>query len=81
MALDILTPDKKIYSGEVVSVQVPGTSGSFEILKNHAAIISTLEKGKVKIKSKTGIETFMINGGVIEVLKNKITLLAEGISN
>ncbi len=81
MTLDILTPDKKIYSGEVVSVQVPGTSGSFEILKNHAAIISTLEKGKVKIKSKTGIETFMINGGVIEVLKNKITLLAEGISN
>ncbi len=81
MILDILTPDKKIYSGEIISVQVPGTSGSFEILKNHVAIISTLEKGKVKVKSKTGTEVFLIEGGVIEVVKNKVTLLAEGISN
>ena len=60
---------------------MPGTSGSFEILKNHVAIISTLEKGKVKVKSKTGTEVFLIEGGVIEVVKNKVTLLAEGISN
>ena len=51
MTLEILTPDKKVYEGEVTSVTVPGTAGSFEILNNHAPIISTLEDGKVIIRT------------------------------
>jgi F-type H+-transporting ATPase subunit epsilon len=77
MTLDIITPDKKIFSGEVTSVQVPGTSGQFQILKNHAPIISTLTKGKVKIKSAQGNQAFDVQGGIVEVLKNKVVILAE----
>ena len=75
MHLDILAPDKKIFSGEVTSVQVPGADGQFQVLNNHAAIISTLIKGKVKIKTAEGEKTFDITSGVIEVLKNKIAIL------
>ena len=77
MYLDIITPEKKLFSGEVNSVKVPGTDGEFQVLKNHAPIISTLQKGTVKVKSAEGLKTFMIGGGVIEVLKNKVILLAE----
>lgn len=80
MTLEILTPDKTVYEGEVNSVTVPGVQGSFEVLSNHAPIISTLEDGKVIIRSKTGLETFFIKGGVVEVLNNKIIVLAEGIA-
>lgn len=81
MTLEILTPDKKIYEGEVTAVTVPGTMGSFQILKDHAPIISTLEDGQVIIKSnKTDDEIFTIKGGVVEVLKNKIIVLAEGVA-
>ncbi len=79
MQLDILTPDKKVFSGEVTSVTVPGTAGSFTVLNNHAPIISTLENGNVKVKSQSGVENFTIRGGVIEVLKNKVVILAESI--
>ena len=77
MQLEIITPDKKIYSGEVTSVIVPGTVGQFELLKDHAPIISTLQNGKVKVKDKEGVKTFDIKGGVVENLKNKIVILAE----
>ena len=77
MFLEIITPDKKIFSGEVVSVQVPGTQGSFQVLDNHAPIISTLAGGKVKVKDKQGSKSFDVKGGVIEVLKNKVVVLAE----
>jgi F-type H+-transporting ATPase subunit epsilon len=80
MTLEILTPDKKVYEGEVISVTVPGTMGSFQILKDHAPIISTLEDGSVIIKTKATEETFVIKGGVVEVLKNKIIVLAEGVA-
>lgn len=61
-------------------IKVPGLSGSFEIMKNHAPIISTLDKGIVKIKSPEGSEsTFNIGGGVIEAKENKIILLAESV--
>lgn len=79
MFLEIITPEKKIFSGEVTSVHVPGANGQFQILNNHAPIISTLIPGKVKIKSATGIQIFEVNGGVVEVLKNKIVVLAESI--
>lgn len=78
MQLEIITPVEKIYSGEVVSIQVPGTRGSFEILRNHAPIISTLEHGKIKIQdSKYNVEFIDIQGGIIEVKSNKIIVLAE----
>lgn len=80
MTLEILTPDKKVFEGEVTSVTVPGTMGSFQILKDHAPIISTLEDGPIVIKTKAADETFIIKGGVVEVLKNKIIVLAEGIA-
>lgn len=79
MQLDILTPDKKVFSGEVISVSVPGAKGSFEVLNNHAPIISTLEKGMVKLNGKDGKMEFEITGGVIEVLDNKVIVLAESI--
>ena len=79
MHLEINTPDRKIYSGEVTSVSVPGTLGRFEMLKDHAPIISTLQNGKVKIKDKEGIKIFEVKGGVVENLKNKIVILAESV--
>ncbi|MGB4775012.1 MAG: ATP synthase F1 subunit epsilon [Daejeonella sp.] len=79
MKLEILTPDKTIFEGEVTSVTVPGTMGSFEVLKDHAPIISTLDDGKVIVRSDKSQETFFIKGGVVEVLENKIIVLAEGI--
>ncbi|ETZ24042.1 MULTISPECIES: ATP synthase F1 subunit epsilon [Pedobacter] len=80
MTLEILTPDKKVFEGDVTAVTVPGTMGSFQILHDHAPIISTLEDGPVIIKCKTGDQTFTIKGGVVEVLKNKIIVLAEGVA-
>ena len=78
MHLEIITPDKKIFAGEVTSVSVPGKSGRFEMLNNHAPIISTLLNGKVKEKDKEGVKTFDVKGGVVEMLNNKVIILAEG---
>ncbi|WP_316821588.1 ATP synthase F1 subunit epsilon [Pedobacter gandavensis] len=80
MTLEILTPDKKVFEGEVTAVTVPGTMGSFQILHDHAPIISTLEDGPVIVKAKNGDQTFNIKGGVVEVLKNKVIVLAEGVA-
>lgn len=77
MFLEIITPDKKVFEGEVKSVLVPGSGGQFQMLENHAAIISTLINGRVKVKTKTGEETFDVHGGVVEMLKNKVVILAE----
>jgi len=78
MLLEIIAPDQNLYSGEVDLVQVPGSKGSFEILRNHAPIISTLEEGRIKIVDVKGGTTFFeVNGGVIEVKNNKIIVLAE----
>ncbi len=78
MLLEIIAPDQKLYTGEVDLVQVPGSKGSFEILKNHAPIISTLDEGKIRIVDQKGETIFFdVNGGVIEVKNNKIIVLAE----
>jgi F-type H+-transporting ATPase subunit epsilon len=80
MLLEIITPDKRIYSGQVKLVQLPGTKGSFEILKNHAPIVSTLEKGRIKVIEESGQTLyFEIEGGVIENKDNKIIVLVESI--
>ncbi len=78
MKLEVITPDKKIYEGDIRSIRVPGKKGSFQVLKDHAPIISTLENGPVFIIDQNGRETNLeINGGVIEVKMNRIILLAE----
>lgn len=82
MHLEIITPEKKLFTGEVKLVQVPGSSGSFEILTNHAPIISTLDVGKIKIINPEGETKFFdIGGGVIEAKQNNIIILAESVKN
>lgn len=77
MHLEIITPEKTIFNGEAKLVQLPGSSGSFEILDNHAPMIASLKKGKIKIveneKSTLNID---INGGTLKVQDNKILILA-----
>lgn len=78
MKVEIITPDKTIFSGEAELVQLPGLQGSFEILKNHAPLIAALGQGKVKIQDKDKKNQFFpINGGIVEVLRNKVLVLAE----
>tara|TARA_B100001063_G_scaffold230113_1_gene242918 strand:- start:232 stop:468 length:237 start_codon:yes stop_codon:yes gene_type:complete len=78
MQLEIITPEHKVFEGQVSSVQLPGVDGKFEILNNHAPIISTLIKGNVRvIDTNDNTELFEINGGVIEMQNNKIIVLAE----
>lgn len=79
MKLTIITPDKLVYEGEVTAVTVPGSAGSFQILKDHAAIVSTLEDGKVIIQQAKDEQELFIKGGVVEAKDNVITVLAEGI--
>lgn len=76
MKVEILTPEKKLYSGDANLVKVPGTKGSFEILKKHAPLISTLEKGQIKILDQKNEPVFIdIASGVIEVHKDLVTIL------
>ncbi|MBP5367681.1 MAG: ATP synthase F1 subunit epsilon [Bacteroidales bacterium] len=75
MKVEIISPDRNIFSGEATLVSLPGTKGSFEIEQNHAAIISTLEKGKIKIKNGDKEEFFEISGGLVECNSNKVNIL------
>ena len=78
MFLEIITPEKKIFSGDVKLVKAPGAKGSFEIMTKHAPIISILEKGQIKIIDTNGQTTFIeIGGGVLESQDDKIIVLAE----
>lgn len=82
MTLEILTPDKKVFEGEVTSITLPGTLGSFEILNHHAPIISTLEDGKLIVRGGGKAEdVYLIHGGVVEAKDNKVIVLAEGITH
>ncbi|RTL58701.1 MAG: ATP synthase F1 subunit epsilon [Sphingobacteriales bacterium] len=79
MNLEILTPERKIFSGDVYGVQLPGISGSFEVLDKHAPLISALGKGQLKIlRDKNTASLYSIQGGFVEVLNNKATVLVEG---
>ena len=78
MRLEIVTPEKLIYSGEIINAQFPGAAGSFGVLKNHAPIISTLKEGAIKITDADNHQqSFSIKGGVVEVMDNRIIVLAE----
>ena len=78
MNLEIVNPDKTIFEGEAKSVLLPGIDGFFELLNNHAPLISVLKKGKIKVSDIQGkVSLYEINGGVVENLKNKILILVD----
>ena len=79
MYLEIVTPDQKVFEGEVLSATFPGTDGSFQILNHHAPLLSTLKKGKIVYKDKKNEYDVTVDGGVVEVLNNKVVVLAESI--
>jgi F-type H+-transporting ATPase subunit epsilon len=77
MHLEILTPDKSLFSGEVSAVTFPGASGEFQVLNNHAALVASLQAGMVQIKQQNGADqSVSIQGGVVEILNNAIVVLA-----
>jgi len=78
MHLEVITPDLTLYDGDVTLVQLPGIDGSFELLEGHAPLVSALQKGKLKIVDKHKVTKYIdINGGIIEISKNKVIVLAE----
>jgi F-type H+-transporting ATPase subunit epsilon len=78
MHLEIVTPDQTVFEGEAQLVQLPGLDGSFEVLDNHMPMIAGLAKGNVRVVDSSKKETsFEIKGGVIEVLSNKVMVLAQ----
>jgi F-type H+-transporting ATPase subunit epsilon len=80
MHLEIITPDRKVFDGEISSAVFPGAAGQFEVLNNHAPLISALHAGEVRVTSAAGRESFHISGGVVEVLRNTVTVLAESVT-
>jgi F-type H+-transporting ATPase subunit epsilon len=82
MHLEIITPDKKIFEGEVSIVTFPGSDGSFQVLNHHAPLVSLLKDGVVEYRtSEKGAIQVEITGGVVEVLKNKVIVLADGLKS
>ena len=77
MRVEIITPDKELFKGEATSVTVPGVDGSLGFLNNHAPLITVLKAGEVKLRTANGAETFPVKGGVVEVNKNTVIVLAE----
>jgi F-type H+-transporting ATPase subunit epsilon len=80
MTLEILTPERKLFSGDVYGVQMPGISGSFEVLDRHAPLVSALKAGRVKVlrDKQNHTAAYDIQGGFVEVLNNRVTVLVEG---
>jgi F-type H+-transporting ATPase subunit epsilon len=78
MIVDILSPESTLYSGEATYVFLPGSNGSLGVLNRHAALISSLKRGVLRVKDTAGKEhRFEVNGGTVEVLNNKVIILAE----
>ena len=80
MNLEILTPERKLFSGDVYGVQLPGVTGLFEVLEKHAPLVSALKAGRLKVlKDKNNhLAFFEIQSGFVEVINNKVTVLVEG---
>ena len=76
MEVQIITPDKTIFSGKADLVVVPGSDGQIGILDNHAPLVSSMQKGQVKVRQGNDDQFFYIEGGVVEVLKNQVIVLA-----
>ena len=79
MHLEIVTAEKKIFEGDVTSATFPGSDGSFQVLNNHAPLVSLLAAGVVEYKANDQRQRVQITGGVVEVLKNKVIVLADGV--
>jgi F-type H+-transporting ATPase subunit epsilon len=78
MKLEIITPDKTLFEGDVKSATFPGAEGSFGILEGHAPMIAMLKKGKIELTEQNNSKhNFQVTGGVVEVLKNKVIVLAD----
>ena len=77
LQLKIVSPEKVEYDGAVERILVPGTMGQFEILNDHAPIISTLQKGTVEYVNREGKTSLEIQGGFVEVQKNQVSLCVE----
>lgn len=80
MHLEIITPEKKVFEGEVTIATFPGADGSFQVLNDHAPLVSLLKEGMVEYKSKDSKNQVKITGGVVEVLRNKVILMADGLA-
>ena len=77
MKLKILSPDKIFFDAEIVSIILPGTLGKFEILHDHAPMISSLTKGEITVNTDSQKKNFEIKGGFVEVLNNEISVLVD----
>jgi F-type H+-transporting ATPase subunit epsilon len=80
MKLEIITPEMSVFDGEVDTVILPGKNGQFQLLKDHAPMVSTLAKGELIYEVAGKKESMIVDGGVIEVSKNKVLVLAEAIA-
>ncbi|MCL4167247.1 UNVERIFIED_CONTAM: hypothetical protein GTU68_046419 [Idotea baltica] len=79
MILEIITPDKNVFEGEVTMVTLPGKNGEFQLLNDHAPLVSTLAKGNLTFEQNGSKNSFLVDGGVIEVVNNKVLVLAEAV--
>ena len=77
MTVEIITPERTLFEGPAISVTLPGADGSLGVLDRHAPMITTLQKGIVKIKTDKSEENFEVNGGTVEVFNNRVMILAE----
>jgi len=82
MHLEVITPDEKVFEGEVTITTLPGSDGSFQVLNNHAPLVSSLGKGLLSYRTKEGdLFEHKVSGGVVEVLNNQVIVLAEAIQS
>lgn len=79
MRLEIITPEKNVFAGEVDVVTLPGIGGQFQILNSHAPMVSTLKDGNLSYELGGKKESILVDGGVVQVLNNKVLVLAEGV--
>ena len=77
MKVELITPEQKMFSGEATGVKMPGIDGLFEILQDHAPLISALKAGELRINTAEGSKHYAITGGFTEVLNNNVIVLAE----
>ncbi len=77
MTLDILTPEQSLFSGTAERVQLPGINGKFEVLDNHAPMIATIKEGKIKVTTGNNKQEIKVKSGIVEILKNKVSVLVE----
>ncbi len=81
LKVSFVTPEGKIFEGEANYVNVPGSCGSFGIYPDHAAIISTLQAGKLEIANSNELQSYQVESGIVEVLNNQVSILVEKIVN